>query len=209
MADTPDVDPRRVPAPLGPTREQRDRVVERLQQAFGDGAMTVEQLDERLELAESARDLPELVVLTRDLPAVIGDEPPPPSSLVATKLSVPAMAQPTGSTSVMAVFGGGERKGVWAPPAHVRGLAVFGGVDIDLRHAEIVPGSTTHIHCLATFGGVNITVPPTVNVVTSGMGIFGGFSGKDRNVNPEAPTIKVTGLAVFGGVTIKVREPKA
>ncbi len=166
--------------------------------------MTVEQLDERLELAESARDLPELHVLTADLPAIVGD-PHAPTGLEVPARQVPAVARPDDSTTVVAVFGGSQRTGLWNPPAHVRSVAVFGGVDLDFRQAELAPGSLTHVHCFATFGGVSICVPPTVNLVTQGLGIFGGFAGKNRQVDPAAPTVKVTGLAVFGGVDVRVK----
>ena len=45
----------------------RDRVVDVLRVAVGDGRLTVAELDERLEAALSARTLGELAVLTADL----------------------------------------------------------------------------------------------------------------------------------------------
>src|SRR5580693_5549409 len=48
----------------------RDRVVELLRVAAGDGRLTPEELDERLEAALTARTYSELAVLTTDLPAV-------------------------------------------------------------------------------------------------------------------------------------------
>ncbi|MFG2911859.1 DUF1707 domain-containing protein [Kitasatospora sp. NPDC048298] len=48
----------------------RDRVAELLRVAAGDGRLTPDELDERLEVALSARTLGELAGLTADLPAV-------------------------------------------------------------------------------------------------------------------------------------------
>jgi hypothetical protein len=55
------------------SHEDRDRTVDVLRVAAGDGRLTLEELDERLEAALSARTVGELAVLTADLPAVVGE----------------------------------------------------------------------------------------------------------------------------------------
>ena len=60
-----------LPAPdLRASHEDRDRVVESLRVAAGDGRLTAEELDARLEAALSAKTFGELAALTADLPAV-------------------------------------------------------------------------------------------------------------------------------------------
>src|SRR5579872_917264 len=63
VARTPD------PATMRASHEDRDRVVEQLRVAAGDGRLSPEELDERLERALSARTYADLVPLTADLPA--------------------------------------------------------------------------------------------------------------------------------------------
>jgi Domain of unknown function (DUF1707) len=53
---------------LRASHEDRDRVVDTLRVAGGDGRLTAEELDARLERALSARTLGELAELTTDLP---------------------------------------------------------------------------------------------------------------------------------------------
>jgi hypothetical protein len=53
---------------LRASHEDRDRVAELLRVAAGDGRLTAEELDERLEKALTARTYGELVALSRDLP---------------------------------------------------------------------------------------------------------------------------------------------
>ncbi|WP_425540879.1 DUF1707 SHOCT-like domain-containing protein [Streptomyces coeruleorubidus] len=53
----------------------RDGVVDVLRVAAGDGGLTLEELEERLEAALSARRVGELAVLTADLPEVVGEAP--------------------------------------------------------------------------------------------------------------------------------------
>jgi hypothetical protein len=52
--------------------EDRDRAVELLRVAAGDGRLTAAELDERVEAALTARTSGELAALTADLPAVPG-----------------------------------------------------------------------------------------------------------------------------------------
>ena len=54
---------------LRASHEDRDRVVEVLRVSAGDGRLTAEELDERLELAMTARTYGELAKLVVDLPA--------------------------------------------------------------------------------------------------------------------------------------------
>ena len=86
-------------------------------------------------------------------------------------------------------------------------IAVFGGIEVDLREANIPPGKEVVIDANATFGGIELRVPYSWQVVMRGMGIFGGY--EDKTVPPRptegvtAPRLLVTGYAVFGGVSIE------
>jgi Domain of unknown function (DUF1707) len=54
---------------LRASHEDRDRVIELLRVAAGDGRLTMAELDERIELAAAARTYAELATVTADLPA--------------------------------------------------------------------------------------------------------------------------------------------
>ncbi len=56
--------------------DDRDRVVELLRVSAGDGRLTAEELDQRLELAMTARTYGELAKLVADLPAAGAAAPP-------------------------------------------------------------------------------------------------------------------------------------
>jgi hypothetical protein len=59
-------------------------------------------------------------------------------------------------------------------------------------------------------GGVSIVVPPWLPVVAEGTGNHGGFEAQTRAPpvpDPEAPLLRVHGLAVFGGVEVATRLP--
>lgn len=69
-----------LPAPQAPRASDLDRtaVVDRLREAAGDGAITLDELEARLAAAYAATTLPELAVLAADLPAP-APEPAPPA----------------------------------------------------------------------------------------------------------------------------------
>ena len=61
---------------LRASHQDRDRVVEILRVAAGDGRLSGAELDERVEAALTARTYRELAQLTADLPAVPGQPDP-------------------------------------------------------------------------------------------------------------------------------------
>ncbi|MBR7098214.1 MAG: hypothetical protein IKC59_02270 [Clostridia bacterium] len=79
-------------------------------------------------------------------------------------------------------------------------VAVFGGVECDLRRAVIEQDCV--INVTSVFGGVDVLVPPNVQVKTDCMAIFGGVDNVTL-VNPTAPTVYIKGLCLFGGVEVK------
>jgi len=87
-------------------------------------------------------------------------------------------------------------------------VAVFGGIEIDLRRAGIAPGNKeVVIDANATFGGIELRVPENWIVIMRGIGVFGGY--EDKTIPPResdratAPRLVIKGYAVFGGVSVQ------
>ena len=106
------------------------------------------------------------------------------------------------------LFGGIERR---VNSKQFRGgqlHAVFGGIEVDLRDAEL-EGDEATLVANSVFGGIEIRVPETWYVASHGQGIFGGFTdatkyrGVEDSTNPHRKTLIVKGAAVFGGVEIR------
>lgn len=98
--------------------------------------------------------------------------------------------------------------GRWAPPANMLAVAIMGGVELDFRDA-VLTGEDVEINCFAFWGGVEILVPPGVHVDTRGFAILGGFdqeAEQEMAAPPGAPVIRINGLAIMGGVDVKVAE---
>ena len=84
-------------------------------------------------------------------------------------------------------------------------LAWYGGVEVDLAEATIAPQAHLSVHAL--FGGVAIRLPPGCRVESSLHAVMGGVdaSGSESD-SPDAPTLTLDGLAVFGGIAVGAKR---
>jgi hypothetical protein len=106
--------------------------------------------------------------------------------------------------TVLSILGGSARRGVWEPAERVRAIAVLGGAQLDFRDAVLLEG-VTEVHVVAVLGGVEIRVPADVEVEVSGIGILGGFPPlRHRGGGGDGPRLHIRGVAVLGGVDVKV-----
>ena len=198
-----ELEPRFDPALMRISDADRHRVAEILREAAGEGRIDLDELDERLAATYAARTYADLVPITLDLPAhrdLPAQVPLPPPPAV-----VPGPVQ----ENHFAVLSGVTRKGVWLVPRHMSVFAMMGGADLDLREAQFAAQEVV-ITVNAFMGGAQITVGPHTNVVMEGTGIMGGYSGPDgrtpAEIDASSPTVRVRGVAIWGGVSVD-RKP--
>jgi Domain of unknown function (DUF1707)/Cell wall-active antibiotics response 4TMS YvqF len=174
----------------------REATVVRLREAGGEGRLTLEELAERVEAADAARTRGELDALTADLPDSPGRATAP--------LDVPGKER----RWIVAIMGGEQRKGRWRPSRRMNAIAVMGGVDIDLREAELADGA--EILAIPVMGAVTVTVPDGVSVEMSGFALMGGNSGPDDKVLPlpNSPIVRVRAFSLMGGVVVERKKPR-
>jgi predicted membrane protein len=107
-----------------------------------------------------------------------------------------------------ALFGGVERR---INVNNFRGgsiSAIFGGVEVDFRSADI-EGEEATVQVEALFGGIELTVPDRWIVAYQGQSIFAGYTDETRPPIPDVtgtlPRKKLIlqGRAVFGGIVVK------
>jgi hypothetical protein len=195
-------EPQNPHAHLRASDTDRDQVVEVLRDALMTGRLTQDEHSERLDQTLKARTIGELEPITQDL-AVPGQTFRPAAAAAPSNSPVPIEepANPNDSFETMVgIFGGGERRGRWRVKRRTNALCIFGGYDLDMSDA-VFEGREVTIWAFAIFGGVDITVPDSVDVRNEGVGIFGGFGARGSDdPDPNAPTVVVKGLALFGGV---------
>jgi hypothetical protein len=207
MADTGDSDALELRA----SDTDREKVADQLREAAGHGRLTMDELEERLEQAYSAKTYADLVPLTRDLPAA-GTSVPLPTPATGTGL-LPARVGGTPSPKrwSIAIMSGAFRRGRWVVPRRYNSFAFWGGVELDLREAMLEEREVV-IRASAIMGGIDITVPEDVDVHVEGFGLMGGYDDStSSNVAPPppgAPVVRVTGIAFWGGVSVKRKPPK-
>ena len=184
----------------------RERVANVLREAAGDGRLTMEELDERLDAVYAAKTYAELEPITRDLPATGTAHPPVPAQSSAVQDG--RIGGVASSEGAFAILGGFSRKGDWVVPKDFTAFAFMAGGEIDLREARFAEPVVT-IHVVAIMAGIEITVPEDVTVRVTGIGIMGGFDhGASATGTAGGPTIIVNGVALMGGVEVRRRPLK-
>lgn len=183
---------RPTPRDLRASDADRERVIALLNEAAGDGRLTLSEHSERAERAYSARTLGELAALTTDL--------------------AEASAQPIrldGRKPIAGIFGKERRDGRWVVPDRLGVTAIFGEVVLDMREAVL---QSRRITLLATVlgGTLQLIVPEGVVVEVTGSGATGT---KSRNGSPpppeQTPVIEVRAFSFAGRVkVVRPRKPR-
>jgi hypothetical protein len=181
----------------------REQAAEVLNAALAEGRLSVTEHSDRLDAVYEAKTHAEIVPLIDDLPGRPMTHAPARRPDLAPALRRRQM--------IVAIFGGASRKGQWNVEPQMTAVTVFGGVSLDFRDVEL-PAREITVHCTAVFGGVDIVVPPEMRVIDSGIALFGGRdtdSGSAASSDPNAPVLRLTGLTLFGGLSLRHKQRKA
>jgi hypothetical protein len=200
-------DPAEAPDPrvMRASDADRERAAEVLREAAAEGRLSMDELNERLDLIYAAKTYAELAPVTADLPSTAAEE----GTRLATSAGPFGMGNRFGGeatgTVAVAILGGFVRKGDWVAPAKLSAVAILGGGEIDLRDARFAEHTVT-INAVTIMGGIQITVPEDADVQVNGIGIMGGFDHSAAGPgSPGGPRIVINGFAFGGGVAIERR----
>ena len=187
------------PDRLRASHEDRDRVIELLTAAAGDGRLTAEELDERVELAFSARTYGELAALTSDLPA---------SGQVIVPMEPAAPALPKDVVRLETRSGNLARVGRWVVPRRIEARVTSGNIKLDFTEAAIAHRAID-IEADVRSGNLLIITKPGIVVDTDDVAIRSG------NVRVKAPwgsqvpvTVRITVSGRVGSGNIVARPPR-
>jgi hypothetical protein len=176
---------------LRASHADRDRVVEMLRVAAGEGMLTSTELDERLEAALSASTRGELAVLTADLP---------PDKIHPQAKDLVRIDQR---------FGDVTRAGRWVVPRRMEIRLTAGDVKLDFTEAVITEDTLQIEVDLGIGGDLTLVTRPGIAVDTDGLtGRLGDV--KVRSVaDPHAPvTLRVELAGRIRGGGIVARPPR-
>jgi hypothetical protein len=186
------------PATAIPRAAETDRiqVAQLLTDAAAQGRLQMSDYENRLTRAYAAKTYEELDQLRSDL---LG------SSVNSQRGGA---TKPAPSMLLLAIMSAFERRGRWNVPKKLTTFALWGGGVIDLRYADFT-STDVEINATSIMGGQTILLPPEVNVEIKGHGLMGGFDHKvDGQGTPGAPTVRIRGFSLWGGVGIRRKNRK-
>lgn len=131
------------------SHEDRDRVVDALRVAAGDGRLSAEELDTRLERALSARTVGELSGLTADLPGI-----PAAKEVLVIRQHAGKYVQ----------------QGRWLVPARIELHTQMCRVTLDFTHAVITSG-VLRINADMVHGKLVIVSTPGIEIDADGLAL--------------------------------------
>jgi len=183
---------------LRASHEDRDRVVETLRVAAGDGRLSAEELDERLELALTARTYGELAKLVTDLP-VSGAAAGAP---VAAPKAKDVVRIDCRSSHV-------RRDGPWVVPQRMIVAVRSGHVTLDFSQATITQ-PTLRIDMEIRSGHMTLVTKPGIVVDTDDVAIRSGHVKVRPASGPDVPVllrIEVAGKVGSGHFSARPARP--
>jgi len=185
------------PSELRASHDDRDRVVELLRVSAGDGRLTAEELDERLERAMTARTYGELARLVADLPAQ-GSAPVP--APVATARAKDVVRIDTRSGHV-------RRVDRWTVPQRMEVKVTSGHVLLDFTQAVIIQ-PVLKLDVDVRSGHIRLLTRPGIAVDTDDVVIRSGHVRVKAPWGSDAPVqlrIEVTGKVGSGHLIARPR----
>ena len=204
------------PAERGALRvshEDRDQVAEALRVAAGDGRLTSDELDERLERALTARTYEDLAPLLADLPAA-GAALAPLSGPLASVLAGTAMAggvAPAPAKELMKIHvtsGHNQRVGRWTVPARMDLQVRSGHIKLDFTQA-VITAPTLHIDAEVSSGHIELITRPGIAVDLDDVSVRSGHVKVREPWGDTVPaTLRVTVAGTCGSGHIIARPPR-
>jgi predicted membrane protein len=85
----------------------------------------------------------------------------------------------------------------------------MGGCKLDLRGAELTAQNPV-IRAISIMGGIEIVVPEGIAVEVTGLAVMGGGSVRIKDVQPQpgAPRLHVRVFALMGGVSVRSKAAR-
>jgi hypothetical protein len=173
---------------LRASHEDRDKVVELLRVSAGDGRLTAEELDERLERAMTARTYGELATLVADLPAAGSAAPGAPTPRVKEVVRFDC-----GSGHTI-------KNGRWVVPRRMEARVASGHLKLDFTEA-VITQPLLQLDAEVRSGHIILITKPGIVVETDDVTVRSGHVKVRAPWGPDVPEvlrIEVAGKVASG-----------
>jgi len=185
---------------LRASHADREQVAEMLRVAAGDGRLSPEELDERLERALTARTYDELATVIADLPAA--------GTAIAAAVSLsPAAgaATPKELIRLHCSSSNAERTGRWVVPSRMDLKVSSGHITLDFTQA-VITQPALHIDAEVRSGHITLITKPGIVVDADDVTVRSGHVKVRAPWGPDVPVllrIDVAGTCGSGHITAR------
>ena len=181
------------------SHEDRDRIVELLRTSAGDGGLGIEELDERVEAALTARTYGELEALILDLPAAPG---------AAAAVAPRSPAKPKELVRIECGSSSTARDGGWAVPQRMEIRVRSGSVTLDFTQAQVT-WPTLQIDAEVHSGSLRLLTKPGIVVDTDDVSVRSGAVRVKAPWGADVPaTFRIDVSGKIGSGSITARPPR-
>jgi hypothetical protein len=116
--------------------------------------------------------------------------------------SSPDPASPLRTSWHIALLGGLKHGGRWRMPANYVSIAIIGGVELDLRDAEL-EAPEVRLTKVSVIGGVDVIVPPSLRVEVLSVRLIGSRVLTAPPGPADGPVLRVRAFSIIGGVKVR------
>jgi hypothetical protein len=185
------------------SHEDRDQVAELLRVAAGDGRLTADELDERLELALTARTYDDLKALITDLPRTGAA-----LSTVDSLLATADAPEPKDLLRIHVSSGSGKRDGRWVVPNRMDLRATSGSIKIDFTDA-VITQRALRIDAEVRSGSITLITKPGIVVDMDDVSVRSGSVKVKAPWGSDVPVLlRVDVAGKCGSGSIVARPPR-
>lgn len=203
---------------------EREDAVQKLCAAYARDQLTTGELEARLERVYKSTDRQALNTVLEGLPAIqlarLGEAPVPVPNLAPPAPARGAGAAPRHNSGEYKPTGRGpgerryvafmsevRKEGAWTPTPVIVANTFMGSVVLDFRETAI-PAEGVDIYTDVIMGELKIILPPGLPADVDCSSFMGAVTDKSKAGVPGAPTIRVTGGTVMGGITVVTKVPR-
>lgn len=195
---------------------EREDAVQKLCAAYARDHITTGELETRLERVCKSADRTQLLTVLEGLPAMqiqrLGDAPVPVPA--AAPAAQPPAASPErgrglgpGEKRYLAFMSEIKKEGNWSPPPVIVANTIMGSLVLDFREA-VIPAQGIDIYVDVILGDLKIILPPGLPADVDCSTFMGSINDKSKAGVPGAPTIRVTGATMMGGISVLTKVPR-
>lgn len=203
---------------------EREDVVQKLCAAYARDQLTTGELEARLERVYKSTDRAQLDTVLEGLPAMqlarFGEAPVPVPNVAPRPIAANSGARAAarqdgerprgtgpGEKRFVAFMSEVRKEGAWTPTPVIVANTIMGSVVLDFREVQ-VPAQGVDIYTDVIMGELKVILPPGLPADVDCSTFMGSVKDRSKAGVAGAPTIRITGNTMMGGITVVTKVPR-